>query len=605
MKCPPLSETLIIADSAQLAAQASCVFQNPKTYLPLLDGPRLTRPDAEHEIVRRNNVAAKLTPKRIVFAGLSTTSDNAFQDRFPQSKILRMQTGDDFAAYRQQHARSAGRTLKWGSDNIGLGVLEALRSNALIEFDDGHSSNVTIPSKTNHLVICEAGEQLSEVIAANYAYSIGAGLHIIPAIPETTNNELMERFYSLYETNESGFSPTHQLEELQGEFRKMCGSVDVRHGMSLTIISKELPLGFGFPEVPSTHLFNYPDLGISVSNGFIAEQSRMRGTNVSVLIDPQTTEAPEIGTIAKTMSQRRSFVRGYSGRGATVRNVSDAVELFPYDLLVFATHCGDASGYRWTYEFEDSEGLHRELVVDIAVGIATTRDDNMLDVVQFMRFHKLDGVDWNDPDKSDKLYVGTAMKDFAERTRSSDEMEPTKKENIPRVLGSAALRMFDANYLVLPSSLASNGTPIVINNACGSWHSLAGRFVFAGARTYVGTLFPVTTNEAHDVSTNVFNQQWGKTVAHAFWSAQNRVYGDSARRPYIVTGIYPSKIRVTHEDAPRHIASKLRNGLSSANSMKREGERTQNKFLSRKATEAQEYYLRELRHTVKQYGIKN
>jgi hypothetical protein len=36
----------------------------------------------------------------------------------------------------------------------------------------------------------------------------------------------------------------------------------------------------------------------------------------------------------------------------------------------------------------------------------------------------------------------------------------------------------------------------VINNACLSWHRLAGNMMYAGARGYVGTLFPATPFEA-------------------------------------------------------------------------------------------------------------
>lgn len=63
------------------------------------------------------------------------------------------------------------------------------------------------------------------------------------------------------------------------------------------------------------------------------------------------------------------------------------MDLFPYDLLIFATHCGDASGYRWTYKFTDSEEIDRTLVVDIAIGVAQTDDADMLNVSQFLRFH--------------------------------------------------------------------------------------------------------------------------------------------------------------------------------------------------------------------------
>jgi hypothetical protein len=42
---------------------------------------------------------------------------------------------------------------------------------------------------------------------------------------------------------------------------------------SITFITGGLLLGCSVPEVPSTHLFKYPDLGIAMINGFAAEQS--------------------------------------------------------------------------------------------------------------------------------------------------------------------------------------------------------------------------------------------------------------------------------------------------------------------------------------------
>lgn len=128
------------------------------------------------------------------------------------------------------------------------------------------------------------------------------------------------------------------------------------------------------------------------------------------------------------------------------------VTLFPYDLLIIATHCGDAPGYRWTYEFTDSEGLARTLVVDLAVGFAPSSEVDMVDVTQFMNFISLDGVDWRDPNKASKLYVGRAILDFMERIRTGapDEIKPVKKENVPRVLGSAVLKMHDHYFISLP-----------------------------------------------------------------------------------------------------------------------------------------------------------
>jgi hypothetical protein len=144
---------------------------------------------------------------------------------------------------------------------------------------------------------------------------------------------------------------------------------------------------------------------------------------------------------------------------------------------------------------------------------------------------------------------------------AADPLEPVKKETIPRVAGSAALQMHDHNYISLPRAIAGRGTPIVINNACCSWHRLAGDYTFGNARAYIGTLFPVTGAEAHDVVVKLFAKHFGKPLATALWSAQREVYGNIARRPYIATGVFPQRLRPMRGDIPAYVARCLLQSL--------------------------------------------
>lgn len=562
MKVPSISDEMIISDDAELAAIACCLLSENDTYLTVLDGPRMARDDWASEVTRRNNVAARIKAKRVIFAGLPVESSEAFDKNFSRDIVVNVNSSSDVSSQLSKSKVLHLKKLKWGKSNIGVGLLKALRERSLLEFCEGTHTEDSISSKSGHLVICEEGEPISQVIAANYAFSLSAGLKIIPEVSEGTSQRLLESFYSLYEQGDATNSPTDTLADLQREIRALCGNVYLSDINSVTFISKNVPLSFGFPELPATNLFSYPDLGLAVANGLIAEQPRTRGTNSTLLIDPAQVDAPEMRTVAKKMSARRGFVREHFSNAANVRSASDAIELFPYDILVFATHCGDASGCRRTYEYCDSEENKRRLVVDVALGFGADTKD-IIEVRQYIRFHELDGVDWNDPNKGKILKVGTAINDFSNFLQNDDEFKPVKEEKLDRVLGSAALKMFDNNYLFMSSSVACNRTPIVINNACGSWHSLAKRFIFAGSRGYLGTLFPVTGSEAHAILDSLFDKQWGKTLPHALWSAQNSVYkNNSLRRPYIFTGVYCSKLRVTHEDVPSFIIRTLKTQAS-------------------------------------------
>jgi hypothetical protein len=562
MKCPPISENFIFADDARLAAHLSCALSTPGVYLAVCDGPRMQRPDNQFEVLRRHNAMGRARSGVAFMAGLSDEAFDALARSLNSRRTVpchRISSPVDVAPLAPQGG--SREVLTWGQDRIGVGLLKALRAGQNIIFEDRPSPHDWVASRNGHLVVCEEGEEISQVIAANYAYALDAGLFLIPKVDGDQAEDILEGFYK-FNDRDSGYTPAEAQSHLTQELLNLCGSIPVPEAGSITFIGK-LPFGFAYPEHPSTHLFEYPDLGCVVVNGFAAEQPKEPGTGVVVLVDPGTTPAPEIQSAIDMLEPRRAFIRVYQGGMANVRHVSEMLEHFPFDLLIIATHCGDISGHRWTYEFTDSEGLPRNLVVDLAVGFQRTDDPNVLKVGHFFRFISLDGVDWTDRTAKATLYVGNAIHDF---NRLMDDgpskLNPVKKETVDRVVGSSAMMMSDSNLIFAQHSIADMGTPIIINNACVSWHRLAGDMTFAGARAYVGTLFPVTPIEASEVVTKVVDAHWGKPLAVALWSAQRDVYESGQRRPYVVTGVFPQHLRVEPVDYPRRIKRRLGSSLA-------------------------------------------
>lgn len=551
----------------------------------VVDGPRMSRPDAHAEVLRRNNALARLNAREAILSGLSDEGLAAMVARLPK-KFVRLCNADDVPTFAPSK-RAAREPLHWGRHAIGAGVLRALYEGRLIQFHGGLSPSSMTLGNGEHLVVCEAGEPLSEVIAANYAFALDASICIIPEVNGVEADNILEAYYSI---DEGSDSRADRRQQLQARLRRLCGDVVLPRGGSLTFFTRELPFGIAFPELPSTHLFTRPDLGIAVANGFSAEQPKTRGVNVAVLVDPELTRAPEIEVAAKLLPARRMLVRGYHGTAASVRAVTDMVELFPYDLLIFATHCGDAKGSRRTYQFTDREGRERELVVDVALGIGGTADPDKLSVVEFTRFHALDGVDWSDHVAKAKLRVGTAILDYSERMLKG-ELKPVRTEPIHRVRMSAAMAMHDHHYIATPRPLADYSPPIIINNACVSWHELAGRFTFGGARAYIGTLYPVSDVEAESVIVKLLDKYWGKFLPHALWAAQNATYGAGGdRRPYVVTGVYTQRLRVTRENVPLHVMQRL---IAARDAWKRRLARTEDAEARKRTQEIVQYYERE------------
>lgn len=554
-ECPTILRTLVIGDDPKLIAQISCLVAKRGAYLPVLEGPRMLRSDADAEVIRRNNVAARLQPSRIILAGLDDRTCDQFAGCFPASKTQRISSATELREAGTATLRLKEQPLVWGRDNPGLGMLAALRAKRAIAFTDEPSPKVALSVRSHHLVVCEAGDDLAQVIAANYAFALGAEFHVVPKLSDEHADSILAQLYGLYDRTDR--SPSEVLEGIRQTLRSHVGCIPLTGVMALTFVTNKVPWGFGYPEVPTTHLFAYPDLGTCIANGLVAEQSGAPGMRVALLIDPGAVDAAEIQAAVKSLRVRSVFIRGFRGPGATVYEVSRALELYPYDLLLVSTHCGDASGWRWTYEYVDSEGYQRTLVVDLAISVAVVPGSEKLEVMQFTRFVSLDGVDWDDPEQKKSLYVGTAIRDYIDRTREPKRLEPARRELIERVVGSSALKMFDGNYIAVPRAIAGYGTPIVLNNACASWHRLAETFVFGNARVYVGTLFSVSDVEAEEVVTRLMERHFGKPLAVALWHAQNEVYGEGARRPYMMVGVHCQRLRATAAHAPALIYKQL------------------------------------------------
>lgn len=597
MKTPAISSDLLITDDAQRACIVSCALARPGVYFPVVDGPRMQRLDRDAEVIRRNNAVARAKSRTVFLTGLPDEARSAMSQHLPGGYVRTLADDPAVEALFPPDRRKRA-PLVWGGDRIGVGLLLALRAGTSIAFEDRPSPEIGAPSRSGHLVVCEAGEDLTEVIAANYAYALKAGLLIIPPIEEATTIRLMERLYRIFD-QDVGASTV--ADETAQELRALCGTVDLPTGGSLTFFTRKLPLGLGFPEVPSTHLFTYPDAGLAVINGFAAGLGDSTD-DVAILVDPGTTTAPEIEAAAKTLSARGLFVRGYSGPAANVRDVSDAVDHFPYHLAIFATHCGDADGLRWTYEFPDATGRMRRLTVDVAVSFSRPDPDGRMEVTEFMRFHELDGVDWTDETAKDAMPVGSAITTFMDLRRATPPIQPVERSDLARVIGSAAMKMHDHNWLPLSPMLADRQTPVILNNACVSWHELGGRFIYAGARAYIGTLCEVTDAEASAVVTCFLGKHFQKALPHALWCAQNDVYGSGKRRPYVMTGVYTQLLRPGRGDTPRAIIARLAEAKTAWDRRLRAARQRQNADGLDGLVAIADYYDRELAAMTRRWG---
>ena len=169
---PPILPTVVFGDNARLLARLSTVIARKRAYLPLVDGPRVGRPDVDHEVIRRTNLLAAIKPERVFLVDLAAATQHLIEAHLPAGLTQPI----DSAGIAEMEATRLSSALKWGKNRIGTGLLLALRKKQSIVFDDSEeSASAAVAADQPHVVVCEEGDEHAQVLAANYAFSIGGG----------------------------------------------------------------------------------------------------------------------------------------------------------------------------------------------------------------------------------------------------------------------------------------------------------------------------------------------------------------------------------------------------------------------------------------------
>src|SRR5208337_558532 len=430
---PQMEDTVLITDDSHAAAEISSMKNRRNYYFPVLDGPRMTREDKENEIVRRINTIARIQPERVLLFNLGREASEGFEKRIPSGKFYHFADTKDIDYKIIGSTHKPQKDLFWGKNNIAVGLLRAKQTRSYLRFEQKVSPKDNFVPGGNHLVVYEERDDIASVITANYVFSINASLLVIPSVQGSETDDILESLYLIY-AEDSGEPISKKIEAIRERIRQLAQGIPVKRYKLITFITGGLPWGFAFPELPSTHIFSYPDMGAFIANSVVAERKADPGIRVSITIDPGDSEGSETEAIAEYLSSRGTYVRGLCGPQAYVQNVSYHLDVFPHDLLLISTHAGEIAGDRLTYHFKDRENIARELVVDRAVGFSMEPGSDKVRVGEFCRFVSLDGVRWDDTEKKSGLYIGSAILDFLEYSHNHDNrLEIVNSVDVSRV----------------------------------------------------------------------------------------------------------------------------------------------------------------------------
>lgn len=552
---PVFESAFIIGDDACLAAEVSSFFNRARHYVPVSDGPRMTRPDWSNEVISRRNSIVKARPAKLLVTGLSEQASAAVTAALPAGSFASVHDRAQAAAELRGIARPSDRELHWPSSNLGIGLMLARQSKStlIIERDADQRPERFVAGGRHALVVCESDEEISHVIAANLASSIGASFLVMPEVAKKVRRDWIEEMY-VFGSPEARRSLTEIADDMRAS---LPAEVTAAGYTEIIFITSDLPWGLAVPECPSSHLYHYPDLGRIISDGIWCANRPRYSARTALLVDPGEVRANDIDVVEAALRRNNTLVRVARGARANVHGMDIASRIVPFDVIVIATHAGEWKGSRATYRYPDAEGRERTLVVDEAVGIGYDPSTDMFPVQFFYSFRSIDGVSWDDEEAKRLLPVGSAISTWVNLPTEERRKHLVDQNPIQRVRGAMALKMSDHIWLLSGHYLAAPAHPVVLNNACSSFHALTLHFLLGGARVYIGAVIPITNAEALEVAQGLFERRFGDQLATALWATQREIYGDQARRPYVHFGLPFARLSRNTIDSTEYLRREL------------------------------------------------
>lgn len=551
-----------ITGNLEIAAKISALFSPENFYFPVIDPPRVKRPDASNEAIRRLNLLAQLHPKRIIFGNLSTEEKLSLVGGIPLAKIDNVETAEELDALIKAISGELDikGVIECREDQVVLGLLLAKYEKKFIEIKsdapDVDEKAIKSYSSGDHLVVLDDLSGINQVIAANYAFMLNGRIKILPNSPEEENLSAFEDIMDRDNPNDTrrGKRAERSLMSQQYKLDKKISIGEIEEKF-VTFITSGFPYGYFFPEVPSTHLFSNPDLGLSVLKGLMAAY---RPTNTALTIDPGHFKNSEIQEVNNALAKLGTHVKTLIDSEATVYKLGISIETYPYDLLFICSHAGQTDGQEFTIEISDNEGKPHTLVVEVADGFGLTGegtgDSSIVEVKSHYGFVSMDGYDWSNPDRPKTKGV---VENFMNNTDRS-KWKIISRRDVPVVKRAVVLEMKDGNFIPMMHNLAGHESPLVFNNACITFNEFSERFIFAGAVAYIGTLVNISTKYAIEFAKIFFNSlDPSKPIPIHLWETQKKLNNDPKKYYYMHAGVFHTFINPADSDTTGKLKKKL------------------------------------------------
>ena len=548
-KIPTINNRIVCIvdrDAKELAAVISSYLFDADTYVPLFLFGRAEVPrveDAafmsegyvaylmvEHTSVLIHNVLARMGGSEyVVLAGL-TEAQKTYLHFAESQKIIEITKTSEIDWKLASLVPPKKGEFRCKSTDILSGLYLAQKQRKKLVIDQSANALATeFNEPTDGLVLIENVEEVSSVVAINYANSINSSVLIVAPLGENEGRNIQKSIQNWKEKN-GGL----EFDKVKLAVSQRIGSSSLTAFRYATFFTEGLPYSLFFENaIPCTqvHLAVRPDLFVLNNIMFSAGE----GFGSAVVFSPVFFSDEETNWLCEFFVQNKYFLRALVGKDGTVANFGFYAEHWPCDVLHVCSHGGEVAGYEMSESFADLNGLTHKVEFEEVVGFTPVFGDSQRVAVHRKVFpRKLDGLEWMSAELKEKKIDSTVINEMWKVMLKSEG----RRKKIGRIAMSCAIACADSIHQGQFNTLASYSSPIVFNNTCWSWHEVALFFLDCGARGYIGTLWAID-NQAAVVAAEVFYENLFRgTVLDAVHKAIKAIEATPSKNIYIFWGLH-------------------------------------------------------------------
>jgi hypothetical protein len=543
-------------ENAVISSLISSYFNKPSTYFIVFTFPDLenaykqensVREDDDyfaqmmgtHAAIRINNAIARLHPANIILAGMNAAQKSYIRAHIPERYLIEVDGAQDVERTLAFLSNSFDEVLFCKSSEIIQGLAAAKYANKRLSIDEAAPS---CDAKCMHhgtgLVVIENNGTSDEVVAVNYAFSIGADIVFVRPFERSDLHPLQKLIYE-WKMRDSDFA----YQRLRQTLIERTDGINFLDYEFATFFTLGFPYGMLLNNmIPFTHVFIHPGCDLFIVNNIGSEL--FPGVGGSALVfSPRLFEHEETDDVIRLLGQNKYLVRALLGKRATVNALADYGEQFPYELMHICSHGGETNGYYVIQDFLDRAGQKHKLEYEEIMGFSPA-DEEKVAVVRKILFRQFDGFPWMSEElKRLPKYVFDDMAKALNFREASSATVKRSRVDAP-IYASCHIECADSIHQGQFHSLACNSSPIIFNNTCSSWYEIAITFIASGTRAYLGTIWRVDNLVAREAARMFYERLLTKgNLLDAFYEMTKGIQPAKYRNIYLYWGLHFSTMK--------------------------------------------------------------